>query len=289
MIRSLSAFVLAALLVVPIAGRVDRELEAMGPAPDVSSVWTGPVVRAFSFGFADVLADLYWLRAVQYYGREKIANAAQSYADLAPLLETAAELDPRFEIVYRYGAVFLSEAPPIGAGQPEVGVAFLKKGADRNPTNWRLRQDQGLFTFVYLGDAVGGAEVLRRAGDIPGAAHWLKPMAAKVLADGGNLEASAQMWTIIRDQSEPGVLRTNAETQLEVVKNRVVASRLQAQIAEYRGRTGDNTSTLPELRAKGVIPGFADLAGVPFEFDPATGVVSIAEASPLWRRPSGPS
>ena len=74
--------------------------------------------------------DLYWLRAVQYYGRQKLLDAPTGYADLRPLLETAAELDPRFEIVYRYGAVFLSEAMPVGAGQPEAGVALLKKGAE---------------------------------------------------------------------------------------------------------------------------------------------------------------
>jgi len=279
-------FLLAASLVPALEGRIDRKIEAMGPEPDVSSVWTGPVVRAFSLGFSDALADLYWLRAVQYYGREKVANAPARYADLAPLLETSAELDPRFEIVYRYGAVFLSEPPPIGAGRPEAGVAFLKKGADRNPLNWSLRQDQGYFTFLYLDDALGGSAVLRQASEIPGSAPWLKPMAAKVLADGGNLEASLQMWTIIRDQSEPGVLRINAESQLEVVKNRLFARQLQEQIAVYRTRTGDKTSTLLELRAKGAIPGVSDLAGVPFDFDPATGEVSISRSSPLWRRPA---
>jgi hypothetical protein len=285
MIRRALVFLLSAALVPAVEGRIDREIEAMGPEPDVSSVWTGPVVRAFSLGFSDALADLYWLRAVQYYGRQKLVNAPTGYADLAPLLETATELDPRFEIVYRYGAVFLSEQPPIGAGEPKTGVAFLKKGADRNPLNWTLRQDQGLFTFVYLGDAVGASAVLRQASEIPGSAPWLKPMAAKVLADGGNLEASLQMWTIIRDSSEPGALKINAETQLQVVKNRLFARDLQARIAEFQSRTGDKSPSLRELLAKGAIPTVNDLAGVPFDFDPATGVVSVSSQSPLWRRP----
>jgi hypothetical protein len=276
---------LAAVLVPPIQGRIDAEIEAMGPEPDVSSVWTGPVVRAFSLGFADILADLYWLRAVQYYGRQKLANAPTGYADLAPLLETAAELDPRFEIVYRYGAVFLSEQLPVGAGQPEKGIAFLRKGADRNPLKWSLRQDQGLFTFVYLDDAVGGAAILSEASEVPGAAPWLKPLAAKVLADGGSLEASLQMWTIIRDQSEPGALRLNAETQLELVRNRLFMRNLQERITEYRERTGNQSETLGVLRAKGVISATTDLAGFAFDFDPATGALAVSRKSPLWRRP----
>lgn len=276
--------VLAALLVPQTQERIDTAFEKMGPEPDVSSVWTGPVVRAFSLGFREFLADIYWLRAVQYYGRQKLLSAPTGYADLKPLLETAAELDPRFEIVYRYGAVFLSEAMPVGAGQPEAGVTFLRKGADRNPNNWRLRQDEGLFHFFYLDDAARGSQVLLKAADIPGAAPWLKPLAAQVLSQGGELEASIQMWTIIREQSEPGVLRDNAEAQLGVLRNRMVARALGERIAAYQKRTGDKTSTLEELRARGVIDSAVDLAGVPFEFSPADGVVSVSRNSPLWRR-----
>ena len=202
------------------------------------------------------------------------------------LVQTAAELDPRFEIVYRYGAVFLSEGQPIGAGQPEAGIAFLKTGADRNPTNWRLRQDQGLFSFIYLEDARRGSEVLLQAAEIPGSAPWLKPLAAQILAQGGELEASLHMWTIIREQSEPGVLRDNATSQLEVVRNRIAARRIEERVAEYRRTSSDRTSTLDQLRARGVIPTDRDLAGVPFAFDLATGAVSVSINSPLWRRPT---
>ena len=285
--RRVVAFLLAASAVPVSLNRVDGVMAQLGPEPDVSSVWTGPVVRAFSLGFADVLADLYWLRAVQYYGRQKTAEAPSGYADLAPLLETAAELDPRFELVYLYGSVFLSEQMPIGAGQPDKGVAFLKKGADRNPASWSLRKDQGFLTFVYLNDAVEGAAVLRQASEIPGSAPWLKPLAAKILSDGGKLEASLQMWTLIRDQSEPGVLRENAVAQLDVVRNRIFARDLQSQIDGYRTRTGDETSTLEQLRAKGVVSSSRDLADFPFEFDVLTGTLMISKRSPLWRRPSG--
>jgi|CXWL01.1.fsa_nt_gi hypothetical protein len=286
---AIATALLAALLVPRAQGRIDAAVEKMGPEPDVSSVWTGPVVRAFSLGFREVLADLYWLRAVQYYGRQKLMNAPTGYADLRPLLETAAELDPRFEIVYRYGAVFLSEAKPVGAGRPEAGVALLKKGADRNPTNWRLRQDEGLFNFFYLDDAARGAQVLMQAAEIPGAAPWLKPLAAQVLAQGGELEASLQMWTIIREQSEPGVLRDNAEAQLSVLRNRLVARALRDRIAEYQKRTGDRTSTLEELKERGVIASTRDLAGVPFDFNPADGTLSVSKTSPLWRRATASS
>ncbi len=280
--RLLLVLLLAALLAPWAQSRVDLARKEMGPEPDTSSVWTGRVVRALSLGYSDLLADLYWMRAIQYYGRQKLAGAG--FADLAPLLDTAAELDPRFSIVYRYGAVFLSEAAPVGAGKPEMGIALLARGADRNPLEWRLRQEEGLFTFFYMDDPKRGSEILLRASKIPGAPDWMSALAAQVLSKGGELEASLSMWSIIREQSEPGILRENAGDQIKIVRSRILARDAQKAIQSYRERTGDVTSSPDQLRRAGVISGFADLTGVEFDFDPQTGAVSISRRSVLWRR-----
>jgi len=280
--RLIAALLMAGGLVPAAQSRVDGERSAMGPEPDVSSVWTGRVMKALSAGFSDLLADLYWMRAVQYYGTQKIAGTG--FANLSPLLETAAELDPRFSIVYRYGAVFLSEQSPIGAGQPEMGVALLAKGADRNPGDWRLRQEQGLFTFFYLNDSIRGAEILQRAARIPGAPDWMAALAAQILSRGGELEAALNMWLIIREQSEPGILRDNAGDQIKIVRSRIMARDMMKAIQADRERTGAARPTLAELRRAGVIRATTDLAGVEFDYDPEKGTVAISRHSPLWRR-----
>lgn len=279
--RLLVVLLLAALLVPAAQSRVDDARRAMGPDPDTSSVWTGRVVRALSMGYSDLLADLYWMRAIQYYGKQKLAGTG--FADLAPLLETAAELDHRFSIVYRYGAVFLSEQSPVGAGKPEMGVTLLGKGADRNPLDWHLRQEEGLFTFFYLNDPKKGSEILQRASRIPGAPDWMSALSAQVLSKGGELEAALNMWSIIYQESEPGILRDNAGDQIKIVRSRILARDLQRAIQNYQAKTGDTKSSLAELRNAGVITGFTDLAGVEFNFDSSQGAVSIARSSPLWR------
>ncbi len=278
----MAALLISAGVVPAVQSRVDEARRSMGPEPDVSSVWTGRVVKALSLGFSDLLADLYWMRAIQYYGTQKTAGTG--FANLAPLLETAAELDHRFSIVYRYGAVFLSEPSPIGAGQPKAGVALLQKGADRNPQDWRLRQEQGLFTFFYLKDATAGSEALQQASRVSGAPDWMAALAAQVLAKGGELEAALNMWSIIYQQSEPGILRDNARDQIKIVRSRIMARDIQDRIRSHREKTGQTESSLVELRRAGVIPGFLDLAGVEFDFDKENGTVAISQRSPLWRR-----
>ncbi|MEO5763394.1 MAG: hypothetical protein ABIR28_13905 [Vicinamibacteria bacterium] len=280
----LLAITLAGGAVLTVQPPIEQARTEMGPEPEARSVWTGRVVRSLSIGFSDVLADIYWLRAVQYYGRQHTAGAPTHYTDLLPLLDTAAELDPRFEIIYRYGSVFLSEPHPTGAGRPLDGVALLQKGSRLNPNSWQLRQDEGLAQFFYLNDATAASVVLAQGAEIPGAPFWMKPLAAQVLAKGGELESALQLWTILYEQSEPGYLKENAAGQMKMTQNKILARRVGQQWAAYQARTGDKETSLSSLKARGLVETDVDLAGTRFDGDPATATVTTSTSSPLWRR-----
>ena len=119
-------------------------------------------------GFEGLAADVYWLRTVQYFGGQKAFTQGRDFALLRPLIEITTTLDPRLEIAYRYGAMFLSESPPGGAGRPKEGIEVLEKGARNLPGSWRLRQHLGFFHFLYLKDAHTAAAVLEEAAELPG-------------------------------------------------------------------------------------------------------------------------
>lgn len=56
---------------------------------------------------------------------------------LHPLLDAVTTLDPRFDAAYRFGAIFLAEPYPDGAGRPEPAVKPLKKGVRARPERWQ--------------------------------------------------------------------------------------------------------------------------------------------------------
>ena len=60
-----------------------------------------------------------------------LAAADADYALLYPLLDITTTLDPLFNIAYRFGAIFLAEAYPAGAGRPDLAIALLEKGIAR--------------------------------------------------------------------------------------------------------------------------------------------------------------
>jgi hypothetical protein len=268
---------------VPIAQRqLDARLGAASAARDALYL-SGPQIRRLSPGFEDLMADIYWLRTVQYYGQQRIWGD-QGFELLGPLVDVVTDLDPRLEIAYRYGAIFLCEKPPVGAGQCERGVALLEKGIRANPANWRLRQDLGFFIFTFLDDAPRGADVLREAARLPGAPFWLESLAAQILYRGGDRETSRRIWKGIYDQGEEGPMKYNALAHLRYLEALDAADALAALVRVYEQRTGHKPDSLEDLRSAGLLrrpP--VDPSGAPFSYDRETGTVSIDTRSELWR------
>jgi hypothetical protein len=263
---------------------IDRYGGAFRQQEEVLYLWTGGQVARVFPGFEGLAADVYWLRTVQYFGGHRLFSRAKRFELLRPLVEITTALDPRLEIAYRYGAVFLSEPPPIGAGRPREGIEVLREGTQRNPASWRLRQNLGFFYFLYLHDARRAAQVLERAADIPGAAFWLRTLAADLLAKGGDRAAARQMWQRMADQAEEGVLKENARHELRILDALDAADRLTAAVGAYERSRGRRPGSLAELARSGVWQGpLVDSAGVPFHYDEETGQVGVSRASPLWR------
>src|SRR5688572_18545810 len=114
---------IAALLL--LAVMLQRAREALVPAQaasaDVLYVTSGNAVRRMSVAYQALAADLYWIRAIQHFGgtRRQVftpeapggvaASGGQPYALLYPLLDLTTTLDPRFNIAYRFGSIFLAE------------------------------------------------------------------------------------------------------------------------------------------------------------------------------------
>src|SRR3954466_15886827 len=113
--RTVGSALLAAVLV-GAAAYVAQARERRYPLREVSDdtlyVSSTSTARRLSFGFNALAADLYWIRAIQYYGGSKLraagtaGRAAPDYKLLYPLLDLTTSLDPEFSIAYRFGAIF---------------------------------------------------------------------------------------------------------------------------------------------------------------------------------------
>lgn len=276
-------FLLAVPLVPWTQSRVDQTFGAVRDAQTLY-LWSGRDVRRLAPGFENVMADLYWLRTVQHFGGQRAFSQDKRFPLLRPLIEITVALDPRFEIAYRYGATFLSEPWPIGAGDPGAGVALLRRGIVHRPASWLLRQDLAFFLFHFLKDAREASDVLLRASREPGAPPWFPALAADFLKKGGEREVSRRVWRQIHDAAEKGPMRENAKAHLEHLDALDAADALTRASKAYAARQGRPAESVEQLVRAGVLRRSpVDPAGAPFVYDRDTGTFSLSRESPVWR------
>ena len=264
--------------------QVDRRLGEFRAQEEVLYLWSGDKIRLLAPGFEDFLADVYWLRTVQYFGGERLFSKEKRFDLLEPLIDITVALDPRLDIAYRYGATFLSEPWPVGAGRPEAGVALLHRGAEANPLAWRLRQQEGYFTFLFLKDSKRAAEILFAASEIPGAAFWLKTLAGDILLQEKDRKVSRQVWEHLLEQSEEGLLKDNARLRLKLLDAQDDCEVLMQGVREFEKAKGRRPAYLdePDFAPYARVP-LVDSQGVPYNYKPETGEVKVSPASRLWR------
>jgi hypothetical protein len=279
-----------------------RETKYPAPPPTKESLYltSGSTARRLSIGYSALAADLYWIRAIQYYGDTKRrlhgqtsaslqpnGEAQPDYALLYPLLDLTTTLDPRFNIAYRFGAIFLAEPSPGGAGRPDLAIALLEKGLRERPDKWEYMQDIGFVHYWWRKDYAAAAAWFDKAGRMPGAPWFLKSLAAVTLAEGGNRGRSREMWMSIRESAENDWLKNDAERRLQQLDVADLIDALQRAIDAAAPRTGKLTNWQDLIRAGVLRRVPTDSAGVPLAIDDDARV-HLAVTSPLFPLPDEP-
>jgi tetratricopeptide (TPR) repeat protein len=206
----------------------------------------------FSGGFSGLMAAIYWTRAVQYYGRHRLAHSTD-YALLGTLLDITTNLDPHLLIAYRFGSVFLAGKAPEGAGDPQRAIHLLERGIVNNPDYWRFWQDLGFIYYWDLKDYDHASRAFQTGSERPGALPWMRVLAASVAAKGGQIESSRILWTEIARSAENDSIRHSATLHLAALDALDELIKLDALRALYKQKEGHDASSLKDLVAAGYL------------------------------------
>ena len=279
------------LLVVPLgfAGiwrmqhRIDAERASITEERDEVLLRSPKLVKVMSLEYAPLLADIYWTRVVQYYGNKHLRG--QANLDLLwPLLDISTALDPNLVIAYRFGAMFLSQAAPGGAGRPDLAVQLIQRGIQANPEYWRLYEDLGFVYYFDLKDYQKASAAFLEGSKKPNALVWMKIMAAKVAAEGESFETSLFLWKDIYDTSADPSVKKNALMHLQLLTVKEDCKQLDALADEYAKRYGKRPSRMSDLVQAGLVRGIPrDPLGFPYVFG-ASGKTELNLDSPLLEK-----
>ncbi len=250
-------------------------------------VRSGAALKRMALAFDALAADVYWIRAIQHYGGERLSGpkAQTKYELLYPLLDLTTTLDPYFKIAYRFGAIFLSEAYPGGPGRPDQAIALLAKGHRRSRTS-------GSITTTSRSSITGTCATTRqrRPGfSVPprsrtrrtGSSRWPRPCCVH-----GNDRAAARfLWQQIA-KSEEAWLRRTAERSLLQLGALDQIDQLEGAVKRFPPAAGE-PYTWDDFLRRGAVRACPSIRSArPYVLDPVTGRVTVSPQSPLFPMPA---
>lgn len=274
----LGLLAIAALIAVsiPFQVRID-DLRGKFRSVEESLYLSSSSLKKISLGYTEILSDIYWMRAIQYFGSRKTEE--QNPQLLYHYFDIITDLDPRFVNAYRYGGTFLAEPGPFGLGQFDLGVSLLEKGRKNNPDNFRLPLEEAFLYYFYPKNYEKAAELFREAAGKPGVAKSrkasVKGMAAAALAKGGNRDLSKEIWQIIYETSPSEGRRNFAFRNLQEIETMEMEDELTAELLEYQKRYGKLPGSVKELAAAGYVKGGIPEAPIGGEFVVAPDIAAL--------------
>ncbi|HET9528965.1 MAG TPA: tetratricopeptide repeat protein [Blastocatellia bacterium] len=254
---------------------------------------SGETIKRMSLGLEGLVADIYWIRTVQYFGRKILdqgedfspANSASIRMDLlAPLLKIVVTLDPQHTSAYRFGAIFLPER------DPEAAIDLLERGIGANPGEWRLYQDLA-YIYWQAGEYEKAAEWYDRGGAIEGAAWWMRDLAGVMRIKGGSRDIARSIYERYYRESDDPIIRSQAVDRLKQLRALDEMDAINSILAQLKQQVGECPASLrplaPRLNALGLtlneelLP--VDPAGFPYVLNKASCTVAISIESPVPR------
>jgi hypothetical protein len=243
------------------------------------------MLKHLSLGYEGLMADIYWTRAVQYFGGKQ-SSGDPDLKLLAPLLEITTALDPHLTVAYEFGANFLAAQPPNGAGMPDRAVQLAEYGIRNNPDDWHLYYDLGFIYYMELKNYSKAAEVFVRGSQVPNANPLLKILAAQMAQHAGDTELARLLWVTTFHTSQDRDIRANAAAHLRALQGDHDVDELQKQVAVYYERTGQWPEAFSELISAGLLRGVpVDPLGHAYKLMPGGAVeVQDPESLPFIKR-----
>ena len=242
--------------------RVDQ-IRPSASLEDIVYISSPKLLKRLSLGYDGLLADVYWTRAVQYYGGKHHTGGGR-YELLWPLLNITTQLDPHLIPAYEAGATFLLAKPPNGAGIPQKAIELVEFGIRNNPNDWHLYYDLG-FIYYDLKDYRGAADAFQRGSRVPDAHPFLRILAARMAEHGGDVETARVLWSATYQTTQDRLIRANAAAHLRALQVDEQVPELERLVEGYRQKTGHWPATFAEMAMSGSIRGIPlDPLGNPY-------------------------
>jgi hypothetical protein len=229
--------------------------------------------RALALGFEPVIADYYWLQALQLCG--DVERPPHFNETVAALIDLVTGLDPWVDHPYRFAALWLTE----NADEVKHANRLLEKGIAYHPLDWRNRFYLGYNLFFYLEDSARAADALESALRFPDAPAYLGSFVSRLRASSDSLDTAAMFLERLIAQTGDEYAKAEYLAVLDEVETERRARILDRVRAEFRRRNGRDIRGPSELWSGPLRllaaepPAHPQARGQHWKLDPASGEI----------------
>ncbi|MCD6454608.1 MAG: hypothetical protein J7L62_04835 [Candidatus Aminicenantes bacterium] len=274
-------FVIALLVVLYGAMVYENLTYRKMPLPYVYGGWIirlpSRMVKYFSLGYDNVIADTVYIWAIQYFSSAEIDFRTRE-SNLRKFFEAIWSLDPKYLETYSTAALIAN----YDFANPRLAIELLMEGYKRNPDAWELLSEAAFYAFKYAKDYQLAHELYLKAYQIKPDPYFLS-MAAGMLEKKNLFKISWQYWWKVYKTDKTGYFRKAAERHLYKLKSKMDIDALSKAVREFKRITGRLPLSLEELRTKGLVKEIPlDFYGDPYIYDPETGKIKPRREH-LWK------
>ena len=228
------------------------------------------LLRTIGAGQQSLVADYYWLQAIQAAGRGGSSLEATRYLDLFYYSDLVTDLDPKFHKVY----LFAGNTIPTNLGREtwvntKEARKILEKGVKNFPEDSSLRLYLAYNLSYFFGEHAAAAEHLRIAATLPTVDKFVPEIASRLLAFNRRFDAALALAESFRDNETDPEMRQLFEERVKEIQREQVLVQVDDAIAAFKQKEGRMPKEVSELVKLGY------MTSIPA--DPMNGTIFIAE------------
>jgi len=189
------------------------------------------LLKVLSLGYNSMVADYYWLAAIQYYGGKVVKDAPMP--QLYALFNIVTTLDPKFLFAYIFASYILTDWD-----SPSKAIEILQKGFRANPTQWELPYQIGFVYYLYLKNYKQAAHYFEISASLPEAPNLPARLAAMLYTKAGERKVAKMLWETAlanapdkytKERIKKHIIELQIEEDIEIIKQAIKNYKIKKQ------------------------------------------------------------
>ena len=216
------------------------------------------LLNHFTAGHNTVVADLLWLKCVQYTARE-FRSKYHKFTWLEHICNTVVRLDPQFAGAYQMGGTLLAAIDADAAA-----YSLLERGVVKRPDRWELPLEIAKIYILNRRDEPGSPAAAsyfltwaaeKRKIDNREDAEFLLRWAESIQLQHNLIADGKRIWQSIYETTNDDFMKELAERKLQELGLREVCDILNQVVEHYVAQTGEKPGRILDLETAGLITG----------------------------------